>query len=122
MNRTNASIRKRNRISSSLFEALVLGADSNAETPRTCEHWNLNPPTALSAAELHFSTETRSVNPLPIASDRIDDFKTLALLVNGMPETQYISAVVGYLESPESIARIGQFPMHGNLPAYEFCV
>jgi len=61
-------------------------------------------------------------NALPIASDRIDALKTLELLVNGAPKTQHISAVIGDLEGPESIARIGQFPMHGNLPAYELCV
>ena len=43
-------------------------------------------------------------------------------LLNGTPKTQHISAVIGDLEGPESIARIGQFPMHGNLPADELCV
>lgn len=46
----------------------------------------------------------------------------LELLVNGAPETQHVSAVVSDLEGSESIARIGQFPMHGNLPAYELGV
>lgn len=46
----------------------------------------------------------------------------LELLVNGAPKTQNVSAVVGDLEGPEPIARIGQFPMHRNVPAYEFCV
>jgi hypothetical protein len=40
------------------------------------------------------------------------------LLVNGAPKTWRVSAVIGDLEGPESIARIGQFPMHGNFPAY----
>jgi hypothetical protein len=46
----------------------------------------------------------------------------LELLVNGAPETQHVSAVVGDLEGSESIARIGQFSMHRNLPACELCV
>src|SRR5208282_978715 len=46
----------------------------------------------------------------------------LELLVNGAPETQHVSAVVGDLEGSESIARVGQFSMHGHLPAYELCV
>ena len=56
------------------------------------------------------------------AIDRIDDVTTLKLLVHGAPKTQHISAVIGDLEGSESIARIGQLPMHGNLPAYELCV
>jgi hypothetical protein len=46
----------------------------------------------------------------------------LELLLDGAPETQHVSAVIGNLEGPESIARIGQFSMHGHLPAYELCV
>src|SRR6266849_7155264 len=46
----------------------------------------------------------------------------LELLLNGAPETQHISAVVGNLKGSQSIARIGQFSMHGHLPAYELCV
>src|SRR4029077_995665 len=46
----------------------------------------------------------------------------LALPVNGAPETQHISAVIGDLEGPESVARIGQFPMHGNFLACELCI
>ena len=46
----------------------------------------------------------------------------MQLLFNGAPETQHVSAVVGDLEGSESIARIGQFSMHGHLPAYELCV
>ena len=46
----------------------------------------------------------------------------LELLVDGAPETQHVSAVVGDLEGSESIVRIGQFSMHGHLPAYELCV
>src|SRR4029077_14412007 len=46
----------------------------------------------------------------------------LELLVNGAPETQHVSAVVCDLEGSESIARIGQFSMHGHLAAYELCV
>jgi len=44
------------------------------------------------------------------------------LLLNGAPETQHVSAVVGDLEGSEPIACVGQFSMHGHLPAYEFCV
>jgi len=44
------------------------------------------------------------------------------LFLNGAPETQHVSAVVGDLEGSESIARIGQFSMHGNRPAYELGV
>jgi len=46
----------------------------------------------------------------------------MQLFLNGAPETQHVSAVVGDLEGSESIARIGQFPVHGHLPAYELCV
>ena len=68
------------------------------------------------------TTGAQGPNALPIASDRIDALTTLELLVHGAPETQHISAVIGDLEGPEPVARIGQFPMHGNLPAYELCV
>jgi hypothetical protein len=44
------------------------------------------------------------------------------LLVNGAPKTQHVSAIIYDLEGPESIARIGQFPMHGSVPAYELRV
>src|SRR5207248_3341634 len=47
---------------------------------------------------------------------------TLELLVNGVPKTQQISAVISDLEGPESIACIGQFPKHGNPFANELCV
>src|SRR5208282_363085 len=46
----------------------------------------------------------------------------LKLLLNGAPETQHVSAVVGDFERSESIACVGQFSMHGHLPAYELCV
>lgn len=46
----------------------------------------------------------------------------LELLVNGAPKTQNVSAVVGDLEGSESVSRIGQFSMHGHLPAYELGV
>jgi hypothetical protein len=46
----------------------------------------------------------------------------LKLLLNGAPETQHVSAVVGDLEGSESIARIGQFSMHGHLFTYELGV
>jgi len=46
----------------------------------------------------------------------------LELLVNGAPETQHVSAIVCDLEGSESIARIGQFSMHGHLAACELCV
>jgi len=44
------------------------------------------------------------------------------LFVKGVPKTQHISAVINDLEGAESIAGIGQFPMHGNGFAYELCV
>jgi len=73
----------------------------------------LNPNGIPDDPEHHRSVATA----LLIASDRIDALTTLELLVNGAPKTQYISAVIGDLEGPESIARIGQFPMQGNLPS-----
>jgi hypothetical protein len=44
---------------------------------------------------------------LPIASDRIDALTALELLLDGTPKTQHVSAVIGDLEGPESVARIG---------------
>jgi hypothetical protein len=46
----------------------------------------------------------------------------MQLFFNGTPETQHVSAVVGDLEGSEPIVRIGQFSMHGHLPAYELDV
>lgn len=47
---------------------------------------------------------------------------TYHLVVNRAPKTQQVSAVIGDLEGPESIAGIGQFPKHGNPFGYELCV
>ena len=46
---------------------------------------------------------------------------TWQLLVNRAAKTEDVAAVVGDLEGAESIAGIGQFPMHGNLFANELC-
>ena len=54
-------------------------------------------------------------------AERVDDL-TFQLFLDGAPETQHVSAVVGDLEGSESIARIGQFSMHRNLPACELSV
>src|SRR5438270_3315432 len=47
---------------------------------------------------------------------------TLQLLIDRPPKAQHVSVVIDDLKGPESIAGIGQFPMHGDLPAGELCV
>ena len=44
------------------------------------------------------------------------------LVVNRAAKTEQVSAVIGNLEGPESIAGVGQFPKHGNPFGYELCV
>ena len=51
-----------------------------------------------------------------------DDLTKLKLLFDGPPKAQHVSVVVDDLKGPESIAGIGQIPMHGNLPGCELCV
>ncbi len=52
----------------------------------------------------------------------MDDVTGVELLFDGPPEAQHVSVVIDDFKGPESIAGIGQFPMHGNLPAGELCV
>ena len=46
----------------------------------------------------------------------------MELLIHRSPKAQHVSVVIHDLKGPESIGGIGQFPMHGNLPAGELCV
>src|SRR5437763_16902496 len=75
-----------------------------------------------------FSDNYRSsVFCLDVTADRLQCtgsiyLRTPKLLLHRPSKTQHISTVIGDLEGPESVVRIGQLPMHRNLPADKLCV
>ena len=50
-----------------------------------------------------------------MAASRLRGGKVI-LFVAGAAKAEHISTVIGDLEGPESIVRIGQFLMHGDSP------